>query len=678
MSAVTTVQPVATLAQLHGVQLSFVGADGQRHRASQETLMAVLRSLGVPIESPSDAPELIAAERARSAALAVEPVLTIPATRHSASTVRLPASITTEDVWLELSQEDGEIVRRRLSDVSDGAALIGQQDGRQILCHSLRLAPLPLGYHQLRIEAPIRGNAPVLGDTALIISAPSRCPIPARAWGVFAPLHAIRGDADWGVGSYRDLQSLAGWATELGCGFLATLPIFATYLDGDSLEPSPYLPASRLAWNELYIDLADLPELSASREARKALEVSESQALPKLRGGKLSDPVAAMAAKREVLEPAAAACFSSQLSQRGQALRVWLESHPDITAYARFRALHAGDAALGDNPDDPLRRYHSYVQWIAEQQLKELGRRVPLYLDLPVGVHPEGFDPWWHPGAFLSGANGGAPPDAFFSEGQDWGIRPLHPRGIREQHYRYPIDAMRTAMRHAAIVRIDHVMSLHRLYVVPHGSDAKQGTYLRYRDDELRAIARLEAVRSEVTVVGEDLGTVPSAVRRSMRHDGMLRSFVWQFQAAPEDPLPAAPEDCLASLGTHDLPPFAAYIAGSDIAERQELGELDPAQSTRARHEREALHSALQTRPSAIGEALQRCLVHLASGAARLLLVDMADLLGEQEPQNRPGTTSAQGSFRLRFPLTLRQLEADGGIRQLLEAVDQARRVSSR
>ena len=219
------------------------------------------------------------------------------------------------------------------------------------------------------------------------------------------------------------------------------------------------------------------------------------------------------------------------------------DRHPELVAYAAFRSAQERGELPGPGCSDAnvasldaAGRYHLYVQWVADTQLAEIGDS--LYLDLPVGVHPLGFDPWWEPDLFVDGVEGGAPPDAFFATGQSWGFRPLHPRALRDQGYRYPVACLRHIMRRASVIRIDHVMGLHRLYWVPDGFDAVDGVYVRYRLDEMLAVIALEADRTGTAVVGEDLGTVPDEVRAGMERSRMLRSWVFEFEATADVPLP--------------------------------------------------------------------------------------------------------------------------------------------
>ena len=227
--------------------------------------------------------------------------------------------------------------------------------------------------------------------------------------------------------------------------------------------------------------------------------------------------------------------------------------------------------------------YHLYCQWAAASQLSAAGDAIAMYADLPIGVHPDGFDPFWSPVSFVPGVSGGAPPDSFFESGQDWGFPPLHPDGTRQDGYSHIRSVLARAFRHAAYMRIDHVMGLQRLYAIPQGFDAKHGAYLAYHADELHALVSLEAHRAGSVVVGEDLGTVPDEVRERMAADKMLRSWVFEFESTAKEPFPTPPTDVLASLGTHDLPRFGAFVRGEDIDEKQAAGQLSEDQSLKLR-----------------------------------------------------------------------------------------------
>ncbi len=512
-----------------------------------------------------------------------------------------------------------------------------------------------------------------------------------------------------GVGDLTDLQTLLTDVAGLGGTAVATLPLLATFTGaGEPFEPSPYAPASRLFWNELYLDVTKAPELVRSSRARRLLDSTAVRAeVAALESSGLVDYRRAVALKRRILEALAETFFAEPSARRNDFERFERET-PAVIDYARFRAAterHGApwtewpkaerDGRLPRRPGDGAERYHRYVQWLAAEQLETVAAAARsagagLYFDLPLGAHPAGYDVWRERRSFVVGATAGAPPDSFFTAGQDWGFPPLHPERIREDGYRYSIACIRHLLRHATLLRIDHVMGLHRVYFVPRGSSPEQGVYVGYRPEELSAILSLEASRAGAMVVGEDLGTVPRQVRASMRRHGFSRSFVVQeeVRSDPRAPLPRPPRDAIASLNTHDMPTFASFWRGKDIQLRVRHGWLDRAEAEheRARRRRllEVLAGYLRTHGWLAGgadggraferKALRACLALLAAGESRMVTVNLGDLWLETEPQNVPGTTDEHPNWRRRLPYSLQELRRQRDVVGTLRDVDRRRR----
>jgi 4-alpha-glucanotransferase len=317
--------------------------------------------------------------------------------------------------------------------------------------------------------------------------------------------------------------------------------------------------------------------------------------------------------------------------------------------------------------------YHAYVQWLAEEQMSRVAKRarhngVGLYLDLPLGVHQDGYDVWRQQECFALDAAGGAPPDPVFTKGQDWGFAPLHPSRLREHHHRYFIEVLRHHLRHARMLRIDHVMGLHRLYWVPRGLPATHGAYVSYPSEELHAILNLESHRHEAVIIGENLGTVPPAVNTAMKRHGMRPMYVVQYELRPrkDRPLGAVPSGALASINTHDMPPWKAFWDGLDIEDRIDLGLLDDEQAREERKVRHRLRKALVAflrkgstegpREADAASVLRACLRRLGRSAAGSLLVTLEDLWLETEPQNTPGTSTERINWRRRIRHSLEAL----------------------
>ena len=666
------------LARVHGVQTSYTSAARRRVAAGDATLRGVLEALGVDASTPSQ----VEHELRRPPARTLDPVLVAWDGRLADATLAVGGAVGRRaTVRIEPTDADGPTLEARA--MVDGG--------------SLRLAdafrePLAVGYH--RLEARI-GRRDAM---ATVIAAPAHAPrLADPAWGVFAPLHAIRTREDWGVGSFTDLERLQSWLRERGGGVLATLPMLAAFLD-EPFEPSPYSPASRLFWNELHVDVMNAPGIGEAPEARRVLDdVGFRRELDELRAGDLLDHRRAMALKRRVLEPLAEAA----LREPSPAFWRWLDAREGAADYARFRAevdrtrtwwgawdepARAG-TLVGDPLDDARGRYHLFVQWAADLQIDRIAgaKRTGgdgLYLDLPLGVNGASYDVWRHREAFATGASAGAPPDMFFTAGQDWGFPPMHPERIRDTGYAYPIACVRQLLRSASVLRVDHVMGLHRLYWIPAMTPPTEGAYVAYHPDEWYAIVNLEATRAGAIVVGEDLGTVPRAVRRSMSHHDVHRSYVVQYEAQPgDDPfLPDPPDRSLASINTHDMVPWAAWANGDDIALSVELGMTEPADARAARAERRTalgeLRAFLKRRGFRPGRGdqglLDATLAFLASSDAAVVVVTLEDLWSERRPQNVPGTTD-RPNWRVRLARTLEELDDAPEVHAVLRRIADAR-----
>ena len=681
------------LAQLCGLQTSFTDTEKRRRRAPAEALAAVLASMDVPAGTGAEVRASLRERQAAAWSRPLEPVIVAWEGEANRFSVRLPArGIGTASGRIEL--EDGSSMPVRAGD-----ATAGPSPDVPFRVREGSLPHLPLGYHRLVLERP----APEA--SALVISAPMRCPTPdVRLWGVFLPLYALRSRRSWGTGDFTDLAALLEWAEGLGGSTVGTLPLLASFLDGDDpFEPSPYSPASRMFWNELYLDIERIRDLERSPRAREVLaSPAHRRRVGQLRKANLVDYRGAMAVKREVLQALARSVFAEP-SDRRAAVERMARSHPALADYARFRAATAhfgrpwqqwpspardGKLARREVPEEE-RRYHLYVQFLVEEQLAGVaasnrGPGTGLYLDMPLGVHPASYDTWRERDAFAAEASGGAPPDSFFGGGQNWGFLPLHPERIREQEYRYPIASIRHLLRQAGALRLDHVMGLHRLYWVPYGLDSTRGVYVKYRAEEMYAILTLEATRANALLVGEDLGTVPPGVRSAMARHGVHRTHVLQLEAIdPDDVLPRPVRASVASINTHDLSPFLRFWTGADIDEGEARG-FPRAAARRARANRAAIRRAMvaalrtggflpRSGSPSTEEAMRACLRFLAAGRSRLMVANLEDLWMETNPQNHPGTWREYPNWRRKAALDLEAFRKRPDVVGTLSEMDRLR-----
>ncbi|HEY3587381.1 MAG TPA: 4-alpha-glucanotransferase, partial [Myxococcaceae bacterium] len=487
---------LAALAELHGIHTWYTDIDGNRLIPDADVVLALLQALGVPIHRLADAAPLLHDQRLSAARRRLEPVLVHRIGRAEPIVATLPEGSDPSELWVTLELEDGTTARERLSAAVTGFLAEDEVDGIrcakvQLDLSSIARGPVPPGRHRLSLEG---AGTP---DDALLLAAPD-CPLARRQWGAFMPLHAVRSESDWGIGTYTDLGRLGEWVASHGGQLLGALPLYPAFTD-PPMDPSPYLPVSRLAYNELYVDVEALPEFAASDEARSiAASAGFRETVGALRAARFVDYDEVARLKRSVLEPMARAVC--ELPERRRGLRDFARDHPELQAYARFRA--GTEAATMSGEPDPSRvGYHLYCQWVACEQLTSAGGAVGRYADFPIGSHPHGFDPAWSPQSFVPGVHGGAPPDRFFASGQDWGFHPLHPERIREDGYGFLSAALARAFRHADCLRIDHVMGLQRLFMIPldHGG---RGAYVSYRAEEMHALVALEAHRAGTVVVG--------------------------------------------------------------------------------------------------------------------------------------------------------------------------------
>ncbi len=535
------------LARCFGVLTSYHDVYKKHRDVSAETVLAVLEVLGVDLPTLGRAGEVLKAEQTARLERGIAPVIVHWEGESQEFPFSLPAEQATGKLVCEIAVEDQS---RTLTE----SYQLDKLARKPSPCGRFVTVSLPIprdvgpGYHQLSIEhADGRFRS-------LLISAPLRGysgEQDRRDWGCFLPLYSLKSARNWGAGDFTDLHNFTHWVAEHGGSVVGTLPMLAAFLD-EPCDPSPYAPASRLAWNEFYLDVERIPEFAGCTKAAEAVRSDSFRAeLAAVRSTELVEYRKLMALKRQVLEPLADKFFEEKPAARFARFERFLETHPHVENYAEFRAAQERrptdwrewpDAMrpgqLTDRDFDPRsKQYHLYVQWVATNQLENLAEASGggLYLDLPLGVRPDGYDVWrWHD-LYATEASAGSPPDAMWTKGQDWGFPPLHPERIREDGYRHVRDYLRHHLRLARILRIDHVMQLHRLYWVPRGLGAHQGAYVQYRPEEFYAILNLESHRCRTTLVGENLGTVPPAVNEAMIRHGMQRMYVVQYEIAEEE-----------------------------------------------------------------------------------------------------------------------------------------------
>jgi 4-alpha-glucanotransferase len=556
---------------------------------------------------------------------------------------------------------------------------------------------LPFGTYRLRLTLAASGRQTQQEITLLV------CPERAYQgsfdnplWALAVQLYGLRSKSNWGIGDFSDLAQLIEIAADRGAGGIGLNPLHALFEDA---QQSPYSPNSRLFLNILYIDVGavpDFPGLRASglegevKRARRSEQVDyQAVAAVKQRGLRL-----AYAAFREKAKPARRRDFEAFRAERGEDLlrfvafevlrrrfqSVWWE-WPEEWRIPKTHALQK----LRETDAEEI-GFYEYTQWVADRQLaacqklaQRRGMPIGLYLDLAVGVQAGSADVWSHQGAMLPSLSVGAPPDLLNTAGQNWGLTGFNPGGLETRQFGPFRQMLKSAMRHAGAIRLDHVLGLKRLFVIPQDMSAREGAYLRFPFEPLLAVAAQESVENSAIVIGEDLGTVPDGFRETLADWGIWSYLVMLFER-DENGSFKPPQDyrksALASFSTHDLPTFAGWRSGHDLDVK--LGHnMDPGET---REERKAAYVALGGALSSEGlpgEEILDVVRFLAATPSRLLVVSMEDVLQIQDQPNLPGTIDEHPNWRQRLPVTVEELRNEPRFAKIAEALRAAGRGSA-
>ncbi|MFH0244322.1 4-alpha-glucanotransferase [Streptomyces sp. HK10] len=703
---------LARLAAAHGVCTSYDPAPGRTIRVPDDTIVEVLAALGVDASTPDAVRDALARHAHEEAARLLPPTVVVrAASRGDASP---PAA-------------SAPVVRGGVPPLPDGTALrVETEDGRTLDWGADPDAEgerLPLGCHTLHAEAPDGRTA-----HAALIVAPDRFPaVRDRSFGLLVQLYSLLSSRSWGMGDLADLADLAAWAGRAtGADFIQLNPLHSAVpaTEGERVDPSPYRPSSRRFADPVHLRVEEIPEYAYLRGGARAKADELLAQAAELREATLAkdgtiDRDAVWSLKRRALQlvrtvplgPGRHVAYCDFLAEQGQALEdhaVWCalaEMHgPDWRSWPaglddpRSAATARARGELLDRVD-----FQTWLAWLTDSQLaraqrtaRDAGMSIGLVHDMALGVHPSGAEAWALKDFLATGMSIGAPPDAFSTRGQDWGLPPWNPGALAASGYAPYRALLRGLLRHTGGLRIDHVMGLFRLWWIPEGRPPTEGAYVRYDAEAMLGVLALEAYRAGSVVVGEDLGTVEPGVRGELAGRGVLGTSVLWFERdydhirTPnhENPQPLEPQDwradCLATATTHDLPSTAARLSGDHVALRDGLGLLSgPLAEEQARDAMETAEwishlTRLDLLPEGPGEEeseIRGLYRFLARTPAKMVGVWLPDGVGDRRPQNVPGTWDQYPNWRLPVadgdgrPVTLEELVTSPRMRDLLETV---------
>jgi len=555
---------------------------------------------------------------------------------------------------------------------------------------------LPVGTYRLHLT-----DASSLTEEASLIVAPPRAFDGDfdRCWLLAVQLYGVRSARNWGIGDFTDLEGLLELAGHLGADGVGLNPLHALF-DDRPADCSPYSPNSRLFLNPLYIDvekLAEFPprvlaESSNTIVMLRASDIVDYAAVAELKWRALrlafkkfrADPKRARQRDFEKFRAERApllsrfACFEVLRHKFNKPWWDWPKQwrQPDDVKLAKLRA--GADAAEIE--------FAEFVQWTADRQLQScrdlaarLGMKVGLFLDVAVGVQSDGFDAWNEQAAISRHLAVGAPPDPLNTAGQNWGLAGFNAAGLEIQSFEPYREMLRASMRHAGAIRLDHVLGLKRLYLVPHGFAANNGVYVQMPFEALLAATAQESVAHRCVVIGEDLGTVPEGFREQMADWGIWSYQVMMFERDDHGSFRGidhyAP-NALVTFNTHDLSTYAGWRSLSDLALKRSLG-IDPGESDDARWRALTMLTDVLRHHAIDHHDLYAVAGFLARTKSRLLAISLEDLLGVIDQPNIPGTVNEHPNWRRRLPLAIDGIAAAIDVPALKTATGERTRAAS-
>ncbi len=698
-----------------GIEREYWDIFHKKHEVTSEVRRGILQALGWDAKSV----EAVEQERIRrfveKSTSALEKTLVISGLDRAVP-LTLPAS-SEGSIHFEIALEDGQrltgsIERPQLRRTHDTVA-----SGHLWTTYELRLpAELPLGYHT--IEVTINDRA--VGRSRLIVC-PNRAYVPenlaggGRIAGLNVALYGLRSGRNWGCGDFTDLRTLTDWARNaIGFSFVGLNPLHALH-NRAPYNTSPYLPLSMFYKNLIYIDIESVPEFKMSSCAEQLFHSARvQQMIGRLRDADLVQYEEIDELKRRFLKILYREFRRRRLenSVRAKAFADYCEREGDLLhKFALYcgldEILHKQDRTRWiwqqwpleyQDPESEACRdfagqhphtieFYKYIQFVIEEQLsaaqkfaKQCGMGIGLYHDLAVATDNCGSDVWAYRRFYVNECRVGAPPDDFSPNGQDWAFPPPNTLAHREDGYRLYRESIRKIMRHGGALRMDHVMRLFRLFWIPEGVSAAQGTYVRDNASDLLRILALESVRNKSIVIGEDLGTVTDEIRDTLARFGILSYRLLYFERHNQDKSfkrsDEYPRQALVASTTHDLPTITGFWTFRDIEARKAAGLADEAgyrsQIEDRKREKQRMLNTLHAEhllphyyartaeqvPEVDGPLHNAIIGFLAQVPSMILLLNQEDFTKETEQQNLPGSTEQYPNWQRKMNVKVEDLSS--------------------
>lgn len=609
------------------------------------------------------------------------------------------------DEWKELNVNVAELEDKTLGRVSYIRSSVTILDG------------LDLGYYHLKVKTNKAEYK------ALMAVAPKQCYAlnkngKDKLFGFALQLYSVRSKRNWGVGDFTDLSRIVDLLADSGGDVIGLNPLNVLLHDYPE-NASPYASISRLFLNPIYIDVENVPFYQE--------DDCDQNLIQKMRDSELIDYTGVYTTKINALQRIYQRVLDNKKSDYFKLFEEFKQKEgADLNRLTVFQAIsHAIASARKVNSKADLKKleallktsfgekiekfaaeneelidFFKFLQFEADRQLKLVEQKIKernliigLYRDLPVGVSKDSAEVWCDRYLYMQDSGAGAPPDTNFPTGQKWGLGAFNPFELKERGYKPFIQILRANMKYAGAIRIDHVMGLSRLFLIP--DDKEDGTYLAYNAQDLFNIVALESCLNRCVVVGECIGNVADGFQDMLTSRNIYSlGVLWNERNWNDNASFKAPHDYeqkyFASVGTHDMPPLKAWWFGEEISCMKRLQMFTEDEAVAAykwrEHERWALLSTLDREgvwpedrnrqgdylfgegyPEGIEEAVHS---YMAKTRSEVLLLQPEDIFQSMKIQNLPGTdVDKYPNWRTKLPVNVEDIASSEAYQRNLKAV---------
>ncbi len=709
------------LAKLYGIETEYTDFWDKKRVATKQELLKILNAMGINAETPKQIEGAIQRFKLRRARKHIDNVYVL-----SEDDPFLEITINclnTEDwddlVW-SIELENKKIISNKVKKDDLKIAQNFVFNRKTYLSYKLQIQEkLPLGYHTINIKTKN------FECSSKIISTPKTCYVPPcleeekKLWGISAQLYSLRSYWNWGIGDFSDLKKLVNIASDVGASFVGCNPLHALATH-DIRGQSPYYPSSRNALEFLYIDLGLTEEFKDSFEAQEEVMKEDFQReLKNLQANHLVDYEKTKNLKIRILKILYNTFKKNHFGKntdREKKFNTFCESNLGAFTWALFESIEESlhkdstkfwgfknwpkelrqpsNSTVRDfakNHENTI-KFYLYIQFLAEEQLLLISKeaeekKLPLgiYLDMALGARKDGAETWANQDIMAHNINIGAPPDFYNFNGQDWNVGCFDPNKLKKRCYEPYIRLLQDQMKYANVLRIDHVMSLMRLYWIPEGDSAKNGVYVKYPLKDLIGIVALESQRNKCLIIGEDMGTVPEEIREEMSKKLLLsyRVLIYEKKGTDFKPPQKYPKEALVVTSVHDAPPLKAFWYAKDIDERKRINVFDSKTAEKffknREKEKDSLSLILKMQNIYLpekyihGEYTKEVNLALHSLAARtpcvLMLSQLDDLIESDLLMNLPGTYTEYPNWRNKLSIPLEEVLQTTYIREIATVI---------